>query len=256
MPYYITKRLFDFLCACAGLLVLLPLGLVLAIWIKLDDGGPIFFSQIRIGQFGKPFRIWKFRSMVVNAHKLGLAITQAADRRITRVGRLLRQTKLDELPQLWNVLVGNMSLVGPRPEVRRYVKLYTPWQREILRLKPGITDLASLVFRDEESLLRGATNVEQFYIQNCIPKKIELNLLYARRAGLFQDLRIIFLTVGSLPRGAVWKAAIQSQTIDGLSQPVIPPFRSDGSPPDFLPLATNGTAQLPAVLPSNGRRQG
>jgi lipopolysaccharide/colanic/teichoic acid biosynthesis glycosyltransferase len=175
--------------------VVLPLGFVLAIWLKLSDGGPIFFSQIRIGQFGKPFRIWKFRTMVVNAEKLGLAVTQGKDPRITRVGRFLRRTKLDELPQLWNVFVGNMSLVGPRPEVPRYVAIYTPEQREILRLKPGITDLASLVFRDEESLLHGAKDVEQFYIEYCLPKKIELNKVYAQRAGLFQDVRIILLTV-------------------------------------------------------------
>ncbi len=175
-----AKRVFDVVCAAIGLLVLSPLGLVLALGVKLADGGPIFYRQTRIGQFGRPFRIWKFRSMVINADKLGVPLTRDQDPRITRIGRFLRKTKLDELPQLWNVLVGDMSLVGPRPEVPRYVELYTPEQREVLNSKPGITDLATMMFRDEEALLQGATDVEQFYIQHCLPKKIELNLKYVR----------------------------------------------------------------------------
>jgi len=195
MLYPASKRLFDVVCACAGLLLLSPLGLLIALLIKLYGRGPVLYGQIRIGQFGKPFRIWKFRSMVVNADKLGLPVTGERDSRVTSVGRFLRKTKLDELPQLWNVLVGNMSFVGPRPEVPRYVERYTPEQREILRYKPGITDLASLEFRNEESLLRGVPDLEEFYMRYCVPRKIELHRQYAERAGLLGDLRIIFQTV-------------------------------------------------------------
>src|SRR5713226_9464813 len=136
-----------------GLALVAPLGLLLALLVKLADGGPIFYGQIRVGQFGKPFRIWKFRSMVINADKMGMAVTREKDPRITRIGRFLRKAKLDELPQLWNVLVGEMSFVGPRPEVPRYVALYTPQQREVLNSKHGITDLATMLFRNEETLL-------------------------------------------------------------------------------------------------------
>src|SRR5438105_5045415 len=181
--YRTNKRLFDVACATMGLLVLSPFGLLIGLLIKLADGGPVIFGQIRVGQFGKPFRIWKFRSMVVNAEKLGPSITKEKDPRITRIGGFLRKTKLDELPQLWNVLVGEMSLVGPRPEVPQYVALYSEGQREVLNWKPGITDLATMVFRDEEMLLQGA-EPEPFYIEHCLPKKIELNRQYAARAGL------------------------------------------------------------------------
>ena len=142
MPYPKLKRAFDVICSGVGLLVLLPPGLLIALLIKLSDGGPVFYGQKRIGRFGKPFRIWKFRSMVVNADKMGVPLTRDQDPRITGIGRFLRKTKLDELPQLWNVLIGDMSLVGPRPEVPRYVELYTPEQRQILIYKPGITDVA------------------------------------------------------------------------------------------------------------------
>src|SRR6266550_3845899 len=168
------KRLFDIFFAVVGLVVLAPLGLLLALAVKLADGGPMFYGQVRVGQFGKRFHIWKFRSMVLNADKLGLLLTSEEDRRITRTGRFLRRFKLDELPQLWNVLTGEMSFVGPRPEVPRYVELYTPAQREILRFKPGITDVASMRFRNEQALLQGCSNVEEFYLRYCLPKKIEL----------------------------------------------------------------------------------
>ena len=190
-----AKRLFDMVCASVGLLVLLPVGLVIGLLVKLSDGGPIFYAQTRIGQFGKAFRIRKFRSMVLNAERVGVPVTKEEDPRITRLGRFLRKSKLDELPQLWNVLVGEMSFVGPRPEVPRYVERYTPDQREILKQKPGITDLATLRFRNEESLLRGAVDVEGFYLRYCLPKKIELNRQYAERAGFCQDLWIILQTL-------------------------------------------------------------
>jgi len=185
------KRLFDIVCSAVGLVLLTPVGLLIALAIKLADGGPVLYGQIRVGQFGKPFRIWKFRSMVLDADKLGLPLTPEADGRITPLGRFLRRFKLDELPQLWNVLVGEMSYVGPRPEVPRYVEQYRPEQREILRYKPGITDVASMLFRNEQALLQGCSNVEEFYLRYCLPKKIELNREYAGRASLRQDLWII-----------------------------------------------------------------
>lgn len=195
MSYHLLKRMFDVVMASLGLLLLLPVGLLIALFIKLSEGGPIFYTQIRIGQFGRSFPIRKFRSMVVNADKLGLPVTPQGDPRITWIGRWLRKTKLDELPQLWNVLVGQMSFVGPRPEVPRYVDRYTSGQREILRLKPGITDLASVLFRNEEELLRGSADVEEFYVRYCLPKKIDLNRRYAERAGLLQDIWIILQTL-------------------------------------------------------------
>src|SRR5438552_4692290 len=179
----IAKRLFDIVGAALGLLILSPLALAIGCLIKLSDRGPIFYGQDRVGQFGKRFRIWKFRSMVVNADKLGPPLTQEEDRRITAIGRFLRRTKLDELPQLWNVLVGEISFVGPRPEVPRYVDQYTPEQREVLRLKPGITDMASMLFSNEQELLKGASDLEGFYLRHCLPKKIELNRQYAARAN-------------------------------------------------------------------------
>jgi len=195
MSYTISKRLFDLACAGFGLLVLLPLGVLLALLVKLSDGGPVFYTQIRVGQSGRPFPIRKFRSMILNADKLGLPVTKEGDPRITWIGRLLRKSKLDELPQLWNVFIGQMSFVGPRPEVSRYVESYTAEQREILRYKPGITDMATLQFRNEEALLRGSTDVEAFYVQYCLPKKIALNRQYLERASLLQDLWIIIQTL-------------------------------------------------------------
>lgn len=189
------KRGFDILGAGVGLAILWPAGLLIGLLIKLSDGGPVFFKQIRVGRFGKPFNIWKFRTMVRDAEQQGLPLTGGADGRVTHLGRFLRRTKVDELPQLWNVLIGEMSLVGPRPEVPRYVEHYTTRQREILQFKPGITDLASVLFRNEEALLRGSENLEQFYLSHCLPKKIELNRQYAKRAGVLQDVWIILQTL-------------------------------------------------------------
>ena len=158
------KRSLDLLFSITGLLALSPLLLLIILVIKFSDGGPVFFRQVRVGQGGRKFRIWKFRTMIVNAEKLGLSVTRDGDPRVTPVGRLLRKSKLDELPQLLNVLAGEMSLVGPRPEVPRYVEQYSPEQRRILELKPGITDLAILEFSHEEDLLRSRPDVERFYI--------------------------------------------------------------------------------------------
>ncbi len=191
----VAKRLYDLVLAGIGFLLLSPVLALLAVGIKLADRGPVFYWQRRIGRNGQPFDIWKFRSMVADADQLGPAITQGGDARITPIGRFLRATKLDELPQLWNVLTGDMSLVGPRPEVPRYVERYTPDQRRILECRPGITDLATLRFRGEEALLRPAEDVEDFYVRSCLPRKIALNLQYAQRANLFTDTWIILQTL-------------------------------------------------------------
>lgn len=189
------KRSYDFAFSLLGLLSLGPVFLLVAVAIKLSDPGPIFFRQKRVGLRGNPFWILKFRTMVVDAEKKGLSVTSDGDPRVTKLGWLLRKSKLDELPQLVNVLKGEMSLVGPRPEVSRYVACYTPEQTRVLELKPGITDLATLAFRNEEELLRTADNVEAFYLKECLPRKINLNLEYARRANLWEDTKIIIQTV-------------------------------------------------------------
>jgi len=190
-----AKRLYDVVFSLAGLVALSPAFLLIAALIKIADGGDIFYRQIRIGLQGRPFRICKFRTMVPAAEQAGPFVTKDGDARVTWIGRILRKTKLDELPQLWNVLKGDMSLVGPRPEVPHYVQYYTPEQRDILRCKPGITDLASLRFRDEEVLLRNADSLEEFYIQQCIPRKLRLNREYAERANLLSDTWIIVQTI-------------------------------------------------------------
>lgn len=189
-----AKRLFDVTCAGAGLVALSPFLILIAVLIKLDDGGPVFFSQERIGYQGKPFRIWKFRSMVLDASKLGKSLTVGSDPRITRVGRWLRRFKLDELPQLLNVVAGEMGLVGPRPEVACYVDLYTSEQRQVLDLLPGITDPASVKYRNESELLGQTDDPEHLYVQEIMPEKIRLNLEYARRATLPSDVMVILST--------------------------------------------------------------
>jgi lipopolysaccharide/colanic/teichoic acid biosynthesis glycosyltransferase len=195
MDYPRAKRIYDVVFAAAGLAALSPLLLLIAIAVKCGDRGPVFYRQQRVGLFGKRFWIWKFRTMVVNADKIGLSVTKDGDARITPIGRLLRKTKLDELPQLWNVVRGDMSLVGPRPEVPRYVERYTEEQRQILGLKPGITDLASLEFSNEEEILSAASNVEEYYVGYCVPRKIELNRIYAERASIWQDTVLILKTL-------------------------------------------------------------
>ena len=195
MTNTVAKRLFDVAWAGLGLVVLSPVLLLIATRIKLAGDGPVFFRQQRVGRSGRLFWIWKFRTMVVAAEGQGLGVTRSGDARITPVGRWLRRTKLDELPQLWNVLRGEMSLVGPRPEVPQYVARYTPAQRGVLSLKPGITDLATLEFRDEEKRLAEAGDVESFYLEHCLPRKIELNQQYAQHASLWRDTRVILQTL-------------------------------------------------------------
>jgi lipopolysaccharide/colanic/teichoic acid biosynthesis glycosyltransferase len=192
---FTAKRLYDAVLSFCGLALLSPLFLVIAALVKMEDGGDIFFRQARVGRRGRKFLICKFRTMVSATGPAGPLVTKNGDTRITWIGRILRKSKLDELPQLWNVLKGEMSLVGPRPEVPRYVQHYTPAQRAVLRLKPGITDLASLCFRDEEALLGSAEDVEDFYIRHCIPKKLQLNQAYAERANLLSDTWIILQTI-------------------------------------------------------------
>jgi lipopolysaccharide/colanic/teichoic acid biosynthesis glycosyltransferase len=190
-----AKRLYDVFFSFCGLVLLGPLFAVIAALVKLADGGDVFYRQVRVGLGGREFVIYKFRTMVAAAEKSGPSVTKNGDARVTWIGRILRKAKLDELPQLWNVLKGDMSLVGPRPEVPRYVRHYTPDQRAMLWHKPGITDLASLCFRDEEALLANAADVEEFYIQHCIPRKLRLNQEYAARANLLSDTWIILQTV-------------------------------------------------------------
>jgi len=191
----LAKRVYDFCLAAIGLLLLSPILLIIAILVKFSDGGPSFYRQQRVGQNGRLFWMWKFRTMVVNAERQGLGLTKDGDARVTRVGRWLRKSKLDELPQLWNVLNSEMSFVGPRPEVPQYVARYTEAQRAVLKMKPGVTDLATLVFRNEEELLAAAADVEAFYLEHCLPRKIELNLEYQLRANLWQDTRVIGQTL-------------------------------------------------------------
>lgn len=193
-----AKRVSDFLLAIIGLALSWPFFLLAWLAIKADDGGPVFFSQIRVGKNGAHFNIWKFRSMQITASGNGLSVTASGDSRITRAGRWLRRTKIDELPQLWNVLHGEMSFVGPRPEVPKYVALYTEAQRAVLILRPGITDVASIEFRDEENLLAANANPERYYIEYCMPRKIALNLAYAQHANLLRDLGVILRTVGTV----------------------------------------------------------
>lgn len=189
------KRAIDVGGALIGLTLLAPIFLLIAVLIKLDSPGPVFFLQERIGRRFRPFRIYKFRTMVVDAAQRGRAITVGDDPRITQVGRILRRFKLDELPQLLNVLKGDMSFVGPRPEVRRYVELFRDDYTEILRIAPGITDLASLKYRNEAQLLGQATDPEDTYIHHVMPEKIMLAKEYVRSTSLIFDLRVICLTL-------------------------------------------------------------
>ena len=200
-PQLIAKRAMDILLSACALAVLWPLLLLIALAVMIDDPGPVFYRQVRIGRDGKPFRIFKFRSMVTDADKKGLAITVGRDNRITRVGAILRKTKLDELAQLLNVLCGQMSFVGPRPEVERYVKLYTPYQRQVLLVRPGITDYASIAYRNENDLLAGTDDPEKMYIEQIMPDKIELNMKYLREISPLADIRLIFKTIIAVVKG-------------------------------------------------------
>ena len=196
------KRLFDITASGLGLLVLSPLFLILAVWIKLDSPGPVFYRQVRVGRGNKDFRLFKFRSMRVGSDKKGLITVGGHDPRVTRSGYYIRKYKLDELPQLINVFIGDMSLVGPRPEVRKYVDLYTSEQLHVLDVRPGITDMASIRYRnenelleqDENELLEQAADPEQYYRDVVMQDKLRINLEYVAGHSFIKDLKIIFMT--------------------------------------------------------------
>ncbi|WP_066890630.1 sugar transferase [Clostridium nigeriense] len=191
----IIKRMFDFIASLIGCIILIPVFIIISILIKFDSRGPILFKQKRVGQDGKVFEILKYRTMIVDAEKIGKQITVGNDSRITKVGKFLRKYKLDELPQLFNVLKGDMSLVGPRPEVPKYVKLYNESEREVLKVKPGITDFASIEYRDENEILGTVENPEEYYINVIMKHKLQLNLKYISKNNIFLDIKIILKTL-------------------------------------------------------------
>ena len=192
------KRVFDVVCAVLGLAVLSPVLLVTAVLVGITSPGGVLFRQERVGRNGVPFRICKFRTM--RADNAGLKITTSSDSRITPVGRVLRKTKLDELPQLWNVLKGDMSFVGPRPEVQEYVDLYTPEQRQVLLVRPGITGVASVRYRNENELLSASADPNRTYIEEVMPAKLELDLGYLPRASVWTDIKLILETLVAVLR--------------------------------------------------------
>ncbi|PUE05939.1 sugar transferase [Limnohabitans sp. WS1] len=196
-----AKRVFDWFASTCGLLALAPVLVVLAFWIKLDSPGPVFFRQERVGRGGKLFRIHKFRTMVTDAERRGLQITVGADARVTRVGQWLRKYKLDELPQLLDVWLGHMSLVGPRPEVPRYVACYPADVRDVvLSVRPGITDRASIEFKDENEILGRATDPHLAYVNEVLPIKLRYYVDYVAHRSFWSDIGIIFATVRALVR--------------------------------------------------------
>ena len=188
------KRLFDILASGIGLFLLSPLFLILAIWIKMDSKGPVFYRQVRVGKGNKDFHIFKFRSMRVGSDKGSLVTIGGRDQRITRSGYIIRKLKLDELPQLINVFVGDMSLVGPRPEVRHYVEYWTSEQLHVLDVRPGITDPASIKFRNENELMEQAEDTEDYYINVIMQEKLKLYLEYVQNHSFFGDIGLIFKT--------------------------------------------------------------
>jgi len=189
-----TKRIFDFILSLFGIILLFPLFIVISILIILDSPGGIFYLQTRVGKNNKDFKLFKFRTMKTDSDKKGLLTVGNADSRITRTGLWLRKYKLDELPQLFNVLLGDMSLVGPRPEVRKYVDMYSPEQLKVLSVKPGITDNASIEYADENELLSKQPEPEKFYIREVMPAKLKINLEYISNQSVAEDFRIILKT--------------------------------------------------------------
>ncbi len=188
------KRLFDIVASGCGLLVLSPLFLVLAIWIKLDSDGPVFYRQVRVGRSNKDFKVFKFRSMRVGSDKKGLITVGGRDPRVTRSGYFIRKYKLDEFPQLINVFVGDMSLVGPRPEVRKYVDMYTPEQMKVLSVRPGITSLASIRYRNENDILAAADDPDRCYVEKVMQDKLAIDLEYVENHSFWYDIKLIFMT--------------------------------------------------------------
>ncbi len=198
-----AKRVFDLVVSFVILAVLSPLLLLLALAIKLDSKGPVFYRQVRVGRYNQDFKIFKFRTMVQNADRVGPPLTVGDDPRVTRVGHLIRKLRLDEFSQLLNVLGGSMSLVGPRPEVRKYVDVYTPEYMATLLIRPGITATSSIAFKDEDRLLNSGGNPEEIYVEQILPPKMVLNLAYLKKISVWNDIKIMFQTVAAvfLPQG-------------------------------------------------------
>ena len=189
------KRLFDITASFFGIIILSPLLIFIGLWVELSSKGGVFYKQIRVGKNNKDFKLYKFRSMRVNSDKQGLLTVGSKDSRITKAGYFIRKYKIDELPQLFNVLKGDMSFVGPRPEVRRYVDLYSKEQMQVLKVAPGITDPASIKYRNENDLLSSANNPEEYYIQYIMPDKLKINIDYINNRTFFKDIKIIFQTI-------------------------------------------------------------
>ncbi len=188
------KRLFDIVASLVGVILLSPIFVLLAVWIKLDSKGPVFYLQERVGKNNKDFKIFKFRSMSVGSDKKGLITVGDHDPRVTKSGYYIRKFKLDEFPQLINVLIGNMSIVGPRPEVRKYVQLYNDEQLKVLNVKPGITDIASIKYRNENELLAASENPDATYINQIMPDKLKYNLEYIEKSSFLFDVKLVWLT--------------------------------------------------------------
>ncbi len=207
-PYYETlshktgnlviKRIFDFVVALVLLILLSPLFLVISVWIACDSKGGVFFRQRRVTTYGRVFKIFKFRTMVSDSEKKGPQVTVRHDTRVTKAGRFLRKCRLDELPQLLNVIKGDMSFVGTRPEVEKYVARYTPEMMATLLMPAGITSLASIKFKDEEKLLSNSKNADETYIFEVLPQKMNYNLEYIRSFNFFYDIRLMFMTVAAV----------------------------------------------------------
>ena len=189
------KRLFDITASFFGILILSPLLIFIGLWVGLSSKGGVFYKQIRVGKNNKDFKLYKFRSMRVNSDKQGLLTVGSKDSRITKAGYFIRKYKIDELPQLFNVLKGDMSFVGPRPEVRRYVDLYSEEQMKVLSVRPGITDPASIKYRNENDILSSQSNPEQYYIQHIMPDKLKINIDYINTRTFVKDIKIIFQTI-------------------------------------------------------------
>jgi lipopolysaccharide/colanic/teichoic acid biosynthesis glycosyltransferase len=192
------KRVCDILLSGMGLILLSPLLIVVAIWIKLDSAGPVFYRQVRVGRHNQDFRIYKFRSMYIDSDKRGLITIGGHDPRVTRAGYYIRKAKIDELPQLINVFIGDMSFVGPRPEVRKYVDMYTAEQLHVLDIRPGITDAASIKYRNENEILEKQADPEQYYVDVIMQDKLRINLDYVAHHSLLGDLKLIFNTFGAI----------------------------------------------------------
>lgn len=192
------KRAFDFILSFVGLVLLTPLFLIVALLIKLDSKGPVFYMQSRVGRFNNDFKLFKFRTMTLNADRLGLLTLSSRDERITKLGYYLRKYKVDELPQLINVLKGDMSLVGPRPEVRKYVDLYSKNQMKVLDFRPGITDVSSIRYSNENEVLENQSEPEKYYIEVIMPEKIKYNLEYLKKQNILSDIQTIFRTLAKI----------------------------------------------------------